>query len=404
MGRIVTAAVVAIGAAVLLGQVRDPREAAGVVAPALVAWGAAVAWLLRGAVAAAPAVPPDAEPAFRSMARVFAVACLVRLPFLRWPATLSDDVFRYVWEGRVWAAGFSPFALAPDDPTLAALRDDVWAQVNHPGISTIYPPLAQALFVLLAPGGVMAWKVTMALADAAAAALLWQRRPNTGWLWALLPLPAVESAANGHLEGLGVLLVVLALRGSAVAAWAGAMLKLLPAVFLARRGARVWAAAGVATVLAFLPLVGPGFTRAFQNYSTRWSFNGSVYPLLAAHVADDARLRAALAVGGAAIVALAVLRLRDPARVALWSFGAFVVLSPTVHPWYVLWPLVPALWLGHRAWTVLAVTAPLSYLVLTTRDVGGGWHEAPWVRAAEYLPFFAVLLAEAWRRWSRPGP
>lgn len=394
-----------------LAWLGDPREHAAWVAPVVVGWGAVVAATLlfvqRGG-ASGPAPGPsrglDVSAGRGAAAVVFAAALAVRLPLLCLPPTLSDDVYRYVWEGRVWAEGYSPFALAPDDPRLAPLRDDVWARVNHPSISTIYPPLAQLLFVLISPWGVAGFKGLMALADAGTAALLARRTARAGWLWALLPLPALESAANGHLEGLGALLVVVALGGSAVAAWAGAMLKLLPGVLLVRRGPRVWALAGVATVLAVLPLWGPGLTRAARNYGTHWSFNGSVYPLVTMLVGADGVARGLLTLAGVAVVGWVLVRCSHPAGVALGAFGAFVVLSPTVHPWYVLWPLAPALWLARWEWVVLAVTVPGAYHVLTTLDPTGAWRESPWTRGLVWAPFYAAWAAAAWRRFVRPGP
>ena len=72
------------------------------------------------------------------------------------------------------------------------------------------------------------------------------------------------------------------------------------------------------------------------------------------------------------MVAGALWRRRDPAEVALWAGGAFVLLSPTVHPWYVIWAWVPSLLTGVRAWTALATAAPLAYAVLATLDPATG--------------------------------
>ena len=68
----------------------------------------------------------------------------------------SDDIYRYVWDGRVQLAGIDPYRFVPLDPALTFLRD---AQlfppggppaINRPGVHTIYPPGAQALFTAVA--------------------------------------------------------------------------------------------------------------------------------------------------------------------------------------------------------------------------------------------------------------
>ncbi len=407
MRPIVAAALVSIFASLALGGVGDPRLQPVAVSIGLVVWGVVVVILLGNAqgaarpVGAGPSRGPEA--AFvSSLVALVVVAALVRAPFLAWPPTLSDDVHRYVWEGRVWLAGYSPFVHAPDAIELTGLRDANWVLVNHKTVSSLYPPLAQALFFGLAPFGVLGVKIFMGVADVVTVIVLWHREPRLGWLWALLPLPVVEAAGNGHLEAVGALLVALALRGSVVAAWLGAMLKLLPAVFLVGRPLRVWLVAGLATTLVGWPLVGVGALDGLRNYGAHWSFNGSMYPLVTMFLGDR-ESRALLLVLGALVTLWAVVTRRDRASLGLWVFGAFVILSPTVHPWYILWPLVPALWRGERAWLWLAALAPLSYLVLATADATGAWHEARWVRVVEYGAFFLIFVHDWWHRFSRAG-
>ena len=42
------------------------------------------------------------------------------------PPLLSDDLYRYLWEGRLWLEGLNPYRLAPNDPELTPFRDDLW--------------------------------------------------------------------------------------------------------------------------------------------------------------------------------------------------------------------------------------------------------------------------------------
>src|ERR1044071_2781857 len=80
---------------------------------------------------------------------------------------LSSDVYRYAWDGRVQASGVNPYRYVPDDPQLAALRDDkVFPNISsddHRWLSP-YPPAAQAVFFLVAsvrPMSVIALKALM---------------------------------------------------------------------------------------------------------------------------------------------------------------------------------------------------------------------------------------------------
>ena len=77
----------------------------------------------------------------RSLSLALAAALLFRLVATAGAPSLSDDVQRYVWDGRVQLHGVHPYAHAPADEALAGLRDDGWKRINHPEVRTIYPPL-----------------------------------------------------------------------------------------------------------------------------------------------------------------------------------------------------------------------------------------------------------------------
>lgn len=387
-------ALVALTCSTTLGLVGSPAASPRAWVAGLVLWGLSVAWLL-------PRGEAGRVLAGRDLLRLALVAGTLRLPMLAVDPTLSDDLYRFCWEGRAWLAGFSPFAHAPDSPALAHLRDELWSRVNHRELSSIYPPGAQLLFVLVASHGIATWRWFVTLCDIGTAVVLARRDHVAGWAWALLPLPAVEAATGGHLEGVAMLALAFALVDqSTLGAWLGAMVKLLPGVLLLRQRPGTILAAAVAAGLAFVPLLETGFTRGFEAYRAHWSFNGSVYPALVGLGVPGDRARVCLQGAGLIVAGLALWRCRDPVRLCLWVFGAFVLLSPTVHPWYALWPLLPALLLRRWAWVGLAALVPLAYLVLATLDPATGqWREQSWVRWAIYLPFFASLARELpWRR------
>jgi hypothetical protein len=241
------------------------------------------------------------------------------------------------------------------------------------------------------------------------------RSTDAAWLYALHPLGAVEAASNGHIEALGLLFSLLAMRawelGRPGVVWAllGGGTKLLPFAMVPSllRGRRAWIELAVgllALALMTAPFVGAGATlvRGFTTYAQHWSFNASLFGILEWGFPQHAR---AIGTCLAALVAgCAIVRFRDPARVALWCGGTFVLLSPTVHPWYVLWAWVPALLVGVRSWTVLASLVPLSYWVLVGYDPAGPWHEPWWPRWILYPPFFVLLFAESAWHAIRPGP
>ena len=66
-----------------------------------------------------------------------ALALLFGAPLVLAPPVLSDDLYRYLWEGRMWIEGFNPYRLAPEDLALSPLRDELWANINNPAIGSI---------------------------------------------------------------------------------------------------------------------------------------------------------------------------------------------------------------------------------------------------------------------------
>jgi hypothetical protein len=375
----------------------------------LVAWGLGVLVLKR----------PKA-----SAGAVLLAAVAIRFALLWTDPSLSDDLFRYLWEGRVVAEGANPYLAAP-----GAAVWDTWASndmireaVNHPEVPSVYPPLALGLFAALGKISYspLVIRVFVGGCDALVAYFLARvldargRSRDGAWLYALLPLGAVEAAVSGHLEAVAILPLVIGLlaweRGRSSIGWVGlaGLVKLLPVLILPalwRRSPWLYALVAGVAVLTALPFVDAGGSMAegLTTYARDWSFNGSFYRLLEPVLGEWTR--AALGVMGAAAVGFALWRHRDPARVALWVGGAFVLLSPTVHPWYVLWAWVPALVVGVRAWTLLAWLAPVAYIVLGTLDpTTGQWQEAAWPAVVQYLPFLLALGVESARHWTQPGP
>jgi hypothetical protein len=288
----------------------------------------------------------------------------------------SDDLYRYIWDGRVQAAGIDPYQYAPAAPQLASLRDPfLWpAQaphcvaagmrlasstqladpgctlINRPIVHTIYPPVAEAYFLgvhYLSPagGGTTPIQAAAALCAVLVTLLLLYGLPRVGRdrrlavLWAWCPTVALEAGNNGHVDvlaaGLTAAALILLARPGALgragpAAWrplaGGALLALAiwtkvtpvliaPAV-LRRRPVAVICAGITATILVYLPhalAVGSGVIGFLPGYLQQEGYaNGSRFLLLGMLVPGKWGFLAAFAV--LATVALAVLLRGDPDR------------------------------------------------------------------------------------------
>src|SRR6185369_1015144 len=133
---------------------------------------------------------------------------------------LSDDLYRYVWEGRVVAAGENPYRLAPRAPELERLRDaNLYPRINHPELASVYPPVALGGFALVARVSPTVWamKLWILLHELALAWLLvyWVRGRGQdataaiAYVWS--PLAITEYAGSGHHDPTAMVWLVAAL-------------------------------------------------------------------------------------------------------------------------------------------------------------------------------------------------
>ncbi len=234
---------------------------------------------------------------------VFAIAAA--LPAIAAPSALSDDLYRYLWDARVLGHGLDPYRYAPSSPALAHLRDELWLHVNHPDIPTIYPPVAQLLFlcadqVAHAPWSMKLLAVVGHLALIPMVGALGRRAGVSGAQggWALNPLALSESALGGHADvfvGLTVAACVLSMvtrrpwHAAIAAALAGGIklvgLLVAPLIGSRDRGAALFAFA--LAFLAVLPLAGAGdrdTVGGLGQYARRWQGNAGPYALVQAGV------------------------------------------------------------------------------------------------------------------------
>ncbi|MEM6455305.1 MAG: hypothetical protein AAF772_09455 [Acidobacteriota bacterium] len=219
---------------------------------------------------------------------------------------MSDDLVRYLWDGRVIAAGFDPYALTPNDPALAPLRDARWEAMPHKDVATVYPPAALAVFALAAalPMPVIALKLLLIAADlgACAALIALARRlghgPGRAAWYAWNPLVVLEIAGLAHVDALVMLGLALgalglsqvarparaaALGGAGLAL--GALGKLVPLVVaplwlaLAPRRWLFAATAGGILLASLGPIVWThtGAPSGLREYGVRWEWNGPLY-------------------------------------------------------------------------------------------------------------------------------
>ncbi|MFN4079691.1 MAG: glycosyltransferase 87 family protein [Saprospiraceae bacterium] len=290
----------------------------------------------------------------------------------------SDDIWRFLWDGRLIAVGIHPFADTPralleggrldGDPALQAL----FPLLNSPDYYSVYPPLMQLVFAAAAwaglPWAVTALKLPLLAADIGVAWFLRRLAPDSRvWIWYFLnPLVLMETCGNAHFEGMALCCVLAALfffekrRAGAAGVFlaAGAAVKLTPLMFLPafgraagwRGGLCLASCAALTLVALFAPML-DAYTlsnkaQSLDLYFRQFAFNGSLHPAVNA-LAKACGVRWADRVdwvgpllGMAAF--LLILRVSWRARriglyaALMWAGLIHLLFSATVHPWYLI--------------------------------------------------------------------
>ncbi len=367
----------------------------------------------------------DPRAARRALVFILVVAAVLRLMLLL-AAPVSTDMNRYLWDGRVQAAGINPYSFIPADPALKFLRDDViYPEINRADYApTIYPPLAQIVFFLVARVSetLVAMKLAMVGFEAAviwAVLKLLQRRriqATRVLLYAWHPLPIWEFSGSGHVDAIAVACVTLALLAAdvrrpflaGIALGGAALVKFFPVVIgpaIYRRWDWRLPLAGAATIaLLYLPYLGAGkkifgFLGGYSDEEGLRDGSGFYLWVLLRHIPIVPQSVywlylpvAALVLAGVGLAVLFARTSRDRDRYGADVGGAFLivatytVLTSPHYSWYLIW-LIPFLCV-IPSWPILYLTGASTFIYIL------GWPPSFIGGSILYGPFFALLVLE----------
>lgn len=363
---------------------------------------------------------------------IIMVGAVSRLLFLMRPSELSDDIYRYVFDGQVLLSGNNPYQASPQEmvfthPSLAGLAE----LINHADLPTIYPPAAQFVFAAGAFfGGVFGMKLFLVILDLLSCILMARiismlcLQRSYLILYAWHPLPILEIAGSGHIDGAAIFFILLGLflllrtkhtaheckfvpfarsgwmAGFALAA--AVLTKWLPLVFLPgafrlcsagnrRKAVYGFLLGGFILISFFWPDVQNGF-HTLWIYAANWEFSGLLFRKLRAVLDSGGTARLILAAVFGIITVILYLRCVQtiakrrhekavhsglPVFQAMYGvIFTFLVLTPTLHPWYALYLAALLPFAGGPAGMVFSWSILLSYRVLILYAMTGQWVES----------------------------
>ena len=332
------------------------------------------------------------------------------------PPQQSDDLYRYIWDGRVQAAGIDPYAYMPAAAQVAGLRDEfLWHRgaghcvpasevrahpaadlvagctaINRPAVPTIYPPVAEAYFLEVyylpaANESTTPIQATTALVAVLTTVLLLfglgrlGRDVRMAALWSWCPTVALEAGNSAHVDVVAVgitaaaLLVLATARGRTRPTVLGGVLlglaiatKVTPVLtvpaVLRRRWMTVALAAGSVFTLVYIPhvlAVGGKVIGFLPGYLQQEGYtNGTRFGIIGLVVTG--KLAMAMAVLILAAAAFAVLQFSDPDRPwqgALMMTAAALAVTTPRYQWYALLLVMLVALDGRPEWLAFAAGA-----------------------------------------------
>ncbi len=372
----------------------------------------------------------------RGLILVLIAVLTVRIPFFWNLPQLSDDYFRFLWDGMLLNEGLNPFGRIPIDQRIGNFTQPEFAEtlisgMNSPGYMSVYPPFHQFVFGIAyffsGPNllqGVNTMRCIIIFFELAFTIFLFLRKGNElkyGCFYLLNPLVVVEGVGNVHFEAILLPWLAASLlwfdpRGAMKSAltYGGAVLVKLTPLMLApaflfryRKKAAIqfllWSFGSIAVFFMMLEpwYIFENFGKGIGLYFQRFEFNASIYYVLREFIAlfigynSIAVLAPSLGALAFALILLVAFRYKraNIMEVSLVSYLIFLLLSTTVHPWYIIPLVYLAIRSGRLSILVWSFTVVFSYAHYLG-EIGPPWG----LIAIEYILLFAALSYEQVRK------
>jgi len=346
---------------------------------------------------------------------------LIRLVFINTNPIGSNDIYRYIWDGKVQHNNINPYLYSPDNPALNFLRSDIlYNNVGFSHLKTIYFPLSQWLFFIgfsLSGSAVWGYKLLLIIAELSAVIsiifLLKKLQIDIKYIlfYVLCPLSIIQFAIDAHLDAFGFPFILLSILFflnkkiffSSILLGLSLSIKpvgliLLPIFFFTgkefAKKILILILPFCVLIIQFLPYI---FTsnpfETFFIYTENWAFNGFIFELMNLYFKNNQVAR--IICGFILLLSLLPIYFskKDFVFKIYYSTFLLMILSPVVHPWYLGWlaVLIPL----SQKWSGLFYTALVSLTSFTILDftLYGVWREYWIILLIEYLPvlFFFYL-------------
>ncbi|MEH6680413.1 MAG: mannosyltransferase [Sediminicola sp.] len=368
-----------------------------------------------------------------------------RMVFLMAVPNLSQDFYRFIWDGELILLGINPYSFTPDQllgQQVAIVPNALELQQGMGSLSaghfSNYPPLNQLLFSFAALfsglgllGPIIAMRSMIIAADIG---ILYMGKkllahlnlPGHLIFWYFLnPLVILELTGNLHFEGAMLFFFCTALYFLAKGRWqwgavfisGSILIKLVPLLFLPlfikyhglKKSMVFFSLVGLVILVFLLPFFSlesaDHYLRTISLWFSNFEFNAGIYNLIKGlgNIFDLPGYRTIRIFGNWApfiIILMVALfsflgnnkKMSGVLVSMLWILSCYYFLATTVHPWYVVFLVLLCLYTPFRFPLVWSGTVLLSYWAYSNPL----FIENSWILLLEYGIMYGFLIYELW--------
>lgn len=333
----------------------------------------------------------------------------------------SDDVYRYLWDGKVQANGINPYTYAPNDSTLKHLHSEqLPSKVNFQHLKTIYPPYSQWIFLfayIIAGESFWGLKLLLLITEILTIIFIFLTLKNLNkdqkytLIYALCPLPIMQFFIDAHVDGFGITLFAAFFYLISKNKWlysyfvlglsiTSKLITIMIYPFLLKRISiknflYLIIVPSITVCLIYLPYSINGFPfESLLIFVQNWYSNGSIFTLFQKMFNDNFLSRIfSMALFFVSFVWLYFSK-KELIEKSYLIFTLFFIFSPVVHPWYITW--VAFLTAINFRWSgvVFISTISVSNIYAMNYIINKKWEMSEWLLLFEYLPVIILLAME----------
>ncbi|APQ16927.1 mannosyltransferase [Maribacter hydrothermalis] len=374
---------------------------------------------------------------------LLAVGIIFRLIFLFTEPTLSQDFYRFIWDGHLVAKSINPYLHTPNEiiANMATMIPN--ANELYNGMGTLsakhysnYPPLNQLIFGLAALIGgksmfasLVVMRSTIILADIGifyfGRKLLknLNKSPQLIFWYFLNPLVIIELTGNLHFEGVMLFFFILSIFLLSLKKWTWAAIilacsisiKLVPILFLPlflpylrwKKSSVFYILIAATSFLLFLPFYTPEFianyTKTLSLWFSNFEFNASIYNIVKqVAIQFEAKPWEFIKTYGKITPALTIITvllftflpkrkdLNQLIASMMWVLTIYYFISTTIHPWYSIFLVLLAIFTSYKYAIIWSAAIVLSYFAYSQTD----FKENLWLLSIEYISVYGFIIYE----------